>query len=320
MKIFLTGATGFVGGHLVDALLQRGHEVLALVRPQSQYQFLAKKGVQLIFGSLDRATTFELPDVDAVAHVAGVIKAKNAHHFYQVNAEGTRVLCEKLKNQKLKSLVLVSTISARGPNADREDTVGLGPVGAYGRSKLAGEGEVLRFKDQFPVCILRPPVVYGPRDRETLIFFKFFKKGFFLLPSPRQGRISMIHVFDLVQFIVAALENPPKHPGPYYPEDGAGGHTWDGILQMASVLYGKKIRLLRIPLAVTYLLACVNELLAKIFGFIPMLTREKVQEIRQRYWIGFSGEARQIFHINNPLPISQGFKEAREWYEKNGWV
>lgn len=323
MKILLTGATGFVGSHTARLLRENGHDVLALVRKSSKHRDLQNIGVKLVFGDLSDsdAPLPHIPQVDSVLHVAGIIKARNAREFHAVNAAGTARLIDALAGQKdLKRFVLVSSIAARGPNASMSDTTGKGPVSQYGHSKLAGE-EIARARIPAQnLVILRPPIVYGPGDTETLTLFKMFKAGFFTMVGSQESRMSFVFVGDLARILMHAAATCSRHPGPYYPEDGSGGYAWQDVLDVAAELFGKKIRTLRLPIWTAGVVATASEFGGKALGKMPMLTREKFKEIREPLWACPDKECHKVFRLNDPVTIKRGFSLAKEWYERQGWL
>ena len=305
MRVLVTGATGFVGSHLVDVLLHDGHDVFALVRSIAKADFLEKKGVTLILGSLD--SDFNLPPVDAVIHLAGQIKALSNDDFYRTNTEGTKRLLASLQNQKLKKFVFVSSISARGAARFEGDTEGAGPVSHYGKSKAAAEKLVMA--SRFPVVVFRPPVVYGPRDLETLVFFKFFKKGFFPVPGHAGNRISFIFVEDLARMLSKSL-TAGEGPGPFSLSCRREGYGWDEVCHIGQEIQGKKIRLVVVPLWIMAVAAWINQCWFRIVKKeAPILSLDKFQEMKQSNWACYEGRTA-------PTGLKEGFQKTFAWYEK----
>ena len=184
MKALVTGATGFVGSHLVDKLIEKNYEVYCLKRKTSSTKWLDGKNVKYVEGDLFSNDALEscIKDMDYVFHVAGVVKAKNKEGFYHGNSDSTKNLLEIAYkvNPGLKKFIFVSSLAACGPaKTDKpvdESTVP-DPITTYGLSKLKAEEEVFKYRDKFPISIVRPPAVFGPRDTEILIYFKTFSKG-----------------------------------------------------------------------------------------------------------------------------------------------
>ena len=177
MKTLVTGATGFIGSHLVEELLKGGHRVTCLVRKTSNLQWINGLNVRLIYGdcTIKESLLNAVADFDYIFHLAGLTKAANERDFFSANALGTENLVSAVieKNPDTKRFVYLSSLAAAGPSCDGTPAKEAGepkPVSAYGRSKLEGERIVMRHKNTIPVTVIRPPAVYGPRDKDFYIF------------------------------------------------------------------------------------------------------------------------------------------------------
>ncbi|NOT07000.1 MAG: NAD(P)-dependent oxidoreductase, partial [Gemmatimonadales bacterium] len=208
MKVLVTGATGFVGGHLVDALLRRGDTVTALVRSRAKGEALAKRGVTPAPGDLadDAALRAAARGQEVVYHLAGLVAAHSEAEFQTVNADGTaRLVAAVAAGAPSARLVLVSSMAAAGPSPAGGKLTGTEParpVTAYGRSKLAGERAVA--EGPLPWTILRPPAVYGPGDLELLRVFKATAFGAVPVFGGGGQELSMVYGPDLAEAIAAA--------------------------------------------------------------------------------------------------------------------
>ncbi len=178
VKAIVTGATGFIGRHLIDRLRVQGCEVWALVRDPARAAELEKKNVRPLRGDL-----FSIPPLpdgfDLVFHLAGCTRSLDTANYYNVNQAGTASLCRALAAARSSfKLIVLSSIAAGGPSRTdrpvREDDAPH-PMSSYGRSKLLGEQEALKYRGEFPVIILRPSAVYGPGDRGFVDYFRFIK-------------------------------------------------------------------------------------------------------------------------------------------------
>jgi nucleoside-diphosphate-sugar epimerase len=214
VKVFVTGATGFVGGHLAAALVERGDDVVCLARRPDQAAWLAARGARIAAGSLEDAAGLAaaLRGAEVVYHVAGLTAAPSEREFLAVNAEGTRRLigAAAAAAPGLRRFVYVSSIAAVGPAPPAgvlTEASPCQPVTAYGRSKLGGEAAV-RQSAGLPWTIVRPGVVYGPRDRELLRMFRIARSG--CVPVFGRGRqvVSLVHAADLAAAVVLAAAEP----------------------------------------------------------------------------------------------------------------
>ena len=201
----VTGATGFLGSHLVDQLLARGHEVHVLLRKNSNLRWLIGKPVQFHYGDVEadlKGLHAGLHHADYCFHVAGVIAARRPQTYYQVNTIGTdHVLNACLQHPSLKRIVVVTSLAARGPRQEpgpAQETDACHPITDYGKSKRDAELVALRYQDRLPITIIRPPAIYGPRDIAVLQFFKIAKWGVFPLPAGGGRMVNMAHALDVV--------------------------------------------------------------------------------------------------------------------------
>jgi nucleoside-diphosphate-sugar epimerase len=317
MKILVTGATGFVGAHLVRLLAAQGHEVFALVRPTTPSDWLQELGVTRLYGDLEHGPPGGYPNFDAVIHVAGCIKASSKKEFYRVNTQGTQSLIRALG--EIGRFVLVSSLAARGPNAGVDDLLGIGPVSHYGKSKLGAEDVALMSLPKDKLVIVRPPAVYGPGDRETLAIFKILKRGRFPVFGNAIPKMSFVHIDDLCRALSAAATSPFAGCGPFYPDDGHSGYGWEDLATIGQELYQQPIKKWHVPLAVLKVLALASEVVGKITGSTPMLTRDKYAELKASLWFCSSQTLRNAYPHGELTSLTEGFRTTDQWYHEKGW-
>lgn len=333
MRTLITGATGFIGSILVDSLLARYrqtqnsvNQVYCLVRRTSSPVRLEKLPVEFVHGDLfsDTALIPVLPEVSQVIHLAGVTKARTEAEYFRGNGEATHHLLQLCARHapKLQRFVYVSSQAAAGPSADghlvtEEETPQ--PISIYGRSKLAGEVACQKFCHELPLTIIRPPAVYGPREKDIYQYFKQVKMGVRLRLGWRERRASMIHAQDLVNGILLASEHPVAVGETYFmtnPEP----YDWHELGQTLATAMQKRTVSLTVPEFVAPVLAAFGELGAKITGKPALLNFDKMRELRQYYWVCSGEKAKQQLGFVPAISIQDGLKMTWQWYRENGWL
>ncbi len=326
MKVFVTGANGFIGSFLTEALLAQGHEVHCLVRSSSNLRWIADLDIECHFGDLFNKDVIQsaLRDVDYIYHIAGTTKAFNKAGYFKTNYEGTKSLLETIISAGIdpKRFLLVSSLAAAGPSPAFEaidEKKEPNPVTWYGESKLAAERYARTLGAKIDVTIVRPPVVYGPRDRDVLEFFKTVKKGIIPQLQGKERYASIIHVKDLVRGVLAAAESEKTRDKTYFLANPQPC-SWQEIANTTLKIMGKKGIRLPVPLTALKAVAAVSELLAKLMKTTTIVNRQKVIEMQQDFWICSPGHARRDFNFETEITLEQGISETIDWYAKNGWL
>lgn len=326
MKALVTGATGFVGSHLVDKLIEKNYEVYCLKRKTSSTKWLDRKNVKYVEGDLFSNEALEscIKDMDYVFHVAGVVKAKNKEGFYHGNSDSTKNLLEIAYkvNPGLKKFIFVSSLAACGPaKTDKpvdESTVP-DPITTYGLSKLKAEEEVFKYRDKFPISIVRPPAVFGPRDTEILIYFKTFSKGLNSVIGFDAKYLSLVYVEDLADGIILAAENNIADGQKYFVcFDKA--YNWDEIGSLTSKLLGKKALKIRLPHSVLYSVGYLAELFSTFSSKPATLNIEKCKDITQLRWVCSNEKAKQELGFKAKYSLEESFKKTIDWYKEMKWI
>lgn len=320
MKALVTGATGFIGSHLVEELVKKGYDVTCLVRKTSSLKWIDGLKVNLVYGDCEEGSLADLPDdIDYVFHLAGITKAEREEDFFCVNARGTENLLKAItaRTKRLRRFLYLSSLAAVGPSKDGrplDETAEPRPVSAYGRSKLEGELITLRYGEELPITIIRPPAVYGPRDRDFFIFFKMLKKGFY----PYWGKCyySMLYVEDLVRGMILVAESEDAVGKTYFLSDGEI-YTNDEIVSEIVRILNSKVLRVRVPLSVFSVLLGFGSMLKKGTSII---NRDKLREIRFSHWLCDSTRAVRETGFSPKVRIKEGIKWTADWYRIHQWI
>jgi nucleoside-diphosphate-sugar epimerase len=304
--VAVTGATGFVGPHLVAALARRGFALRLLVRRWSPLPSLDGVAADIVLGDLsDDAALRRLVDgADTVIHAAGLIKARRPADFMAVNRDGAARLSALAPDALF---LLVSSLAAREPD-----------LSPYAASKHAAEQVVSRRPG--PWLAVRAPAVYGPGDRETLAYFKAVARG--LAPQPRVAgaRLSLVHVADLAEALALAVERPPA-PSIYEIDDGReGGYTYRDMAEAAGRALGRRARTLAVPRTVMAGLARANVLRNTLGGPVEILTPGKVAEIFHPDWTVHDRRLAAAIGAQPHYDLASGFADTVAWYRQSKWL
>lgn len=256
MKTLVTGASGFIGKHLVRTLVEQGRDVRCLVRETSYTQYLDDLGVELFYGDLlDRNSLKDIAkNVNIVYHLAGEIYSNRNRDFYRVNFEGTRNLVEACRPEKIERFVFLSSIAAVGPNRKRgillNEQSPCKPLDPYGRSKLRAEQLLIQSLEKyvFPVVIIRAPTVYGPLGK-SIILKKILDKihaGHFIMLGNGNYLRSMCYIDNLVQGLIAA-ERSNNSVGEIYFISDERSYTYNEIFHNVAEQFGAELKETHLP-------------------------------------------------------------------------
>jgi dihydroflavonol-4-reductase len=326
MKTLVTGATGFIGSHLVERLAAEGYDVRCLVRSTSDVRRLRNLRVEITVGDFfDQDSLREaLRDVRVVHHVAGVTKARRERDYWRGNSEVTRqLLGATLKFAgSVDRFVHISTQAAVGPSYNgtpvNELTVPH-PIDVYGKSKKEAEDACLEFSDKLPITIIRPGAVYGPRDHDTFAFFKWLDRGILPIVGSEKKRVALIYARDLVDGILLVVKHQGAVGQIYF---FANEHcpTWAELFSVGSQIAGKKLIKCRIPNFSIYVVAAAAEPLAFFTGKAALFSFEKAKELAQPSWSCDVGKAKRELGYEAKTSIVDGMRETIEWYRREGWL
>ncbi len=331
MNILLTGATGFIGSHTAEYLLRQGHQLRCLVRPSSDLTYLRSLGPGLHFLSGD----FQQPDtlrlavegVDAVIHCAGLIKARHSHDFFATNTIATHALLNTVQQHapNIQRFVLVSSLSSCGAALNQpspaKEPLTLQPISVYGQSKYQAEKIAHSFSAHLPITIIRPSVVYGPRDQSMLTLFKAIQRGFLPLSHRGQGAASTIYVTDVAAALAKAVTTSVPSGSAYFLEDGMT-LTWrQRCEQMAAqITPSKRAKVIPLTDSVLKTIAWLVESYSGLTRRVAFISRDKVNELIQPYWVCSSAKARLELAWQPETDWATGTQLTYHWYQTAGWT
>lgn len=322
MKIFLTGGTGFVGSHFAESLLKKGNTVYALVRDPSRLKGLQGLDVHVLEGDL-----FSIPslprDLDFVFHLAAVTKARKSKDYYSLNHLGTASVFEAVAGQNIRPAVIyISSLAAGGPSAEgqpRREDEPAAPVSHYGKSKYLGEVEALKYKDRFPVLILRAGAIYGPKDKDFLDYFKLQARG--LVPSLAgyDPLVSLIYIKDFVRALDLCVRK--RTPSGQVLNISAPEPTlWSDLGRSAARILGTKARRIAVPRPLLFGAALASEAAGRLTGRMTALTLNKYREMKEGPWAADTSRAKELLGFETEFSLEQGLRETLDWYLEKGWL
>ncbi|HUG55329.1 MAG TPA: NAD-dependent epimerase/dehydratase family protein [Vicinamibacteria bacterium] len=318
----MTGATGFVGGHLVEALAARGDEVSCLVRPSAADGALRALGGRCVRGTLeDDAALRDLVDgAEVVFHVAGAIAAPSLDAFLAVNARGTSSLAGWARAAAVRRLVYVSSLAVTGPTVPGRPLDEGGrpsPVTPYGRSKWEGE-EAVRASG-VPFTIVRPPIVYGPRDREVLRLFRMARRGLAPVFGGGAQELSLVHARDLAGALLAAAVSPRAEGGTYHAAHPAAV-TQRGLMEAIGLAVGRRVRLVAVPPRAVRGVLAIASLAARLRGRSTLLDPAKAGELLAPAWTCSSAALARDAGWHAAVDLREGLAQTARWYREAGWL
>jgi nucleoside-diphosphate-sugar epimerase len=321
----VTGASGFVGSHLVEGLRERGWRVRALVRPTSSLSWLPSEGVDLVQWTVAFPESLEaaLPGVDVVFHCAGVVRGNTQADYDRVNVEGTRHLHRlAAATPGIGRFVLVSSLAAGGPSEPgrpRTEDDPDRPISAYGRSKLDGEGILHAAAGAPPWTIVRPVAVYGPRDRSFLLLARFVARGWIPEVGSTPQPVAVIHVRDLVRGIVLAARAESAIGRTYYLADPEPT-DWPRLGRLMADALGRKARTVRIPRAAVAAIGAAARLVTAPIRRANPLPQDRLRELFARAWTCDVSRAREDLGYTPEINLKAGIDETMFWYRDEGWL
>jgi nucleoside-diphosphate-sugar epimerase len=326
MRAVVTGGAGFIGSHLIEALVVRGDDVLCIERPGATQGWLGEQPIEFAPIGIESVDALQraLDGAQVVFHLAALTEARTPEAFYAVNTEGTyRVLQAAARlGEHAPRVILLSSLAALGPCRNGEplspDSVPC-PLSHYGQSKLLAETMVHAFGDRVPATVLRFPSVYGPRERGVLKFFQMVHRGFAVSIGRWDREVSMLYVQDAVQALLGAASSP-RAAGRTYCVAHPDPVTWARFADAAGQAMGRMPLRLSVPVPVAGAVAVAAEGVSRLRHQAAILNRERVRELIQARWVCDPSRAVAELDFRPRFAVERGAAEAVAWYRKEGWL
>jgi nucleoside-diphosphate-sugar epimerase len=322
VNVAVTGGTGFVGGHLVEALVGRGDRISALVRASADTAGLQRSGVRLVAGHLGDGSGLAtlLEGAELVYHVAGAVSASTEGEFYRVNVEGTTRMIRAAQTAGVRRFLHVSSLAVTGPTVPGhplDESAPPRPVTPYGKSKQAAEDVVKTSGLDF--TIVRPPAVYGPRDRQFLRLFRLVRRGWAPLLDGGPQELSLVHGADLAQGLIAAAVSPHTVGGTYHaasPEIVTQRALVEGIARAL----GRPVRVVRVPPVALRAILRARGAWARLRGRATLLSPERAAELTAAAWTCRSDALERDGGWRARTGLADGLEDTARWYKQAGWL
>ena len=327
LRVLVTGATGFIGSHLVERLLLREHEVLCLVRKTSVLKHLKKIDVKIIYGDLTDKKSLKNQlntDADVVFHLAGILGEWGIPEeaYWKINVEGTKNTLDLFTQTDIKRFVYSSSAGVLGPlkKPPADENFPLNPSNIYERTKAEAEKIVLAcyYATGFPITIVRPEFVYGQRDMHTLGLFKAIQKGMFQIVGDGNSTLHPTYIDDLIQGFELCIDKQ-RAIGEIYMIAGERYVTVRELTIKIAKALQVRPPTIDIPIWLANTMAFMMETSAHIFNFQPPLTRSRVRFFTQNRGCDIS-KARRELGYEPMIILEEGLKRTVDWYRKNGYL
>lgn len=304
--IAVTGATGFIGRAICEQLIANNYSIRVLVRNPRKANSRTFSNSEIIRGDLADSDSLHrlVSDADAVIHCAGSVRGATQAQFDRVNVEGTRNILHAINTTTPSTRLLsISSLAAREPQ-----------LSFYAASKQRAEQVLKEEGSGIAWSVLRPPAVYGPGDRELLPVFRLMARGLALTPGSPTARFSMLHVDDLSFAVIAWLGSDLAAEGVYTIDDGHdNGYDWHDVSEVVGGLCNRKVRVIQAAPWLLDLPAWVNSRLGVVFGTFPMLTPEKLRELRHHDWVCNNVAFQRSIAWHPKIKLADGLRATPNW-------
>lgn len=325
MLALVTGGQGFIGSHLCERLIQEGHRVRVLARESSDLTHLEGLPVEVVRKDLmgDGDLSQAVAGVDCVFHLAGALKGFREADLLRVNRDGTRRLTEAClaHTPNLSRFVLVSSLAAAGPSPGEHipvmEDAPPHPLTWYGKSKL--EAEAVVQNSRLPFTILRPPIVFGPRDQDVFSYFQIAKAGLLPIPGHKDRCYSLVFASDLADGILHAAK-VAEASSEIFNFTGSEVVTWSELGQKIATALGVRGRVLHLPEFALRASGHLADLAARLRGRPQIFSSQKVIEMLAPAWVASPEKAQRMLGWTARTPLDEALALTVRWYRDHGWL
>ena len=328
-KILITGASGFVGSHLVEEALRRDLDVYAGIRKTSSREFLKDERINFIelnFTNQDQlANQMKRKQFDYIIHNAGVVTAPRLEDYWRVNYEYVKNFADAIiaSGDMPEKFTFISSAASYGP-ANAEDLTDFlteddepNPINTYGKAKLKAERYLAQLPG-FPYVTIRPTGVYGPREKEILTFFKLINRNIEGYIGTRRQHLAFVYVKDLARVVLDATTSSISRKS-YFVSDGRYYAQWDLGKAVKRILNKKTLRV-HVPTGFVRGIAWTMEQIGKSRGKYPALNLEKVRILESVNWKCDIEPLKEDLNFKPQYDLDEGLVETLAWYKENGWL
>lgn len=330
MNALVTGASGFIGTHLVKRLTGDGHAVYSLVRQSSRLEALQNTPTELVYGDVRDKSSLEAifqqhPHIDTVFHLASVLTPVSVSDslYWDSNYQGTQNVLDVCRESGIKAFIHCSTVGVIGllPSLPADETTRCAPDSNYGESKYKAELLALEYQQRWklPVAVVRPAWVYGPGDRRTYKFFRMIANGRFPIIGDGQTQLSPVYVDDVVQGLVLCAEQIDKAQGEVFIVAGNSPVTLENLAAAIAREAGSSILPFRIPASLAKIGATLCEAVCKPLNIEPPIHHRRLDFFFRNQAFDIS-KIRKTLGFEPQIDVIEGVKRAANWYQEQGWI
>lgn len=325
MRTLVTGSNGFLGHFLVKKLVEAGHSVDCLVRPEADTSGLAGLGARRVVGDVTEPKTLRkvLEGVDTVFHLAGIRRATHRDAFMEVNATGTRNVCEAmLATDTARRLVLAGSLASMGPSSPERPHVEedpMQPTEWYGESKAEAERIAFSYAGSLQVSVVRPPRILGPRDRENLAFFKLVANGWMLELEDGPRPLSMVDVRDVADLMYLCATRDAA-VGEAFFATSARVITLEELQEICAAALRKDVKRVSLKPRTLRALAQLADVASRVSGRKLPLNRKLARQLIAPAWTCSGKKAEVTLGFVARRDLEASVRESVTWYRTHGWL